>query len=939
MAQLEAEVFARLLTEAVYRIRIEESKSIQTVQDELGYAIGKSGGASIEHWRKGHLPTKLNDVENLAREIFQRSHLGADWLAKFLFYGGHPNPDSVVNEAMGGKTAVSSPPSPLVPHTPPKPTHNLPPSPTRFIGREKELAEITERLHDPSCRLLTLVGQGGIGKTRLALQAATQMFSFFPDGCYFVPLASLSSADFLISTIANTIQFSFYSGEPPKSQLFNYLHEKNLLLILDNFEHLMSDVRLIAEILENAPKLQILVTSRERLNLHGEWVFQVRGMTIPTTPNGHYSPETYSALQLFTQSARRSNSDFVLKEHDLPHVIEICQLVEGLPLAIELAAAWVRLLPVSEIAQEIGRSYDFLSSSWRDMPERHRSLQSVFEYSWNLLPDPERQVLSRLSVFRGGFRRQAAEFVTGANLVTLSGLVDKSFLYLIHSAAPHSSNHRYEMHEYLRMYASEKLAERPKKTSNGQLLPSDKEKIQDKHCQYYTAFLNQREADLKGDKQSSVLEEIGEEIENIRAAWRWAVEQGKLNAIEQSLGALFHFYDIHSWIQEGEEAFAEAVQKLREIRRLEDNYEADTILGKLLARQGRFFHRLGLYRRARELLRESLAIFRGLGLPEETVFSLNNLGKIAYRLGEYPEARRLCEESITICRQIPYESGMVTALETLGKVAEDLGEYEEAKKQHHEGLNICRLIGDKQGVATFLNSLGYVYWRLGQYTEAYQLCQESLQLYQLINDRLGIAMCQKNLGNVAADTQDYQTAKAYYQQGLALCRGIGNQWGIAALLNNLGVVAWELGEYREAQQFGEEGLAIQRQIGYQWGVGSSLETLGNVAEAMGKQQQAKAYFLEALEIAMEIKALPLALDVLVGLARLLARDGAKTKAMEILAFVRGHSALDKEGMNKAEQLWGVLMAELTADEVKTAESRATTQSLENIATDILRTPN
>ncbi len=925
MAQPEAEVFARLLTEAVYRIRIEESKSIQAVQDELGYAIGKSGGASIEHWRKGHIPTKHSDVENLAREIFRRSNLGATWLTRFLSYAGHPDPEWVMQELVPANSAVSAPPPPTPPTDEVIP-HNLPSQSTVFIGRETELVEITSQIRDLSCRLLTLVGPGGIGKTRLAVQAAWQERQLFPDGVYFVSLASLTSADFLISTIAQTIHFTFYTVEQPKNQLLNYLREKTMLLILDNFEHLMSEAGFVGEILQTAAYVQVVVTSRERLNLQGEWVFQVKGMSFPKTADSSDHLKTYSAIHLFVQSARRSRAGYVLTGADLSHVIQICRLVEGIPLAIELAAAWVRLLSCEEIAEEIGRSYDFLSTSWRDMPERHRSLQAVFEYSWNLLSEPERRVISWLSVFRGGFVRKAAEFVAETDLFTLSGLVDKSFL----SLNSNSFNPRYEMHEHLRLYAAEKLGERPKKVTKELLLPSDKQQVQTQHCRFFTTFLSQCTPRLKGKEQKEALEEIGSEIENVRAAWQWAVEQGNIEAIGQSLKALFYFYEIRSWTQEGEEAFADAVHKMRETYREQPDTASEAILGQLLARQGRFRNRLGLYRQAKELLQESLVILRRLDLPEETVFSINNLGKTAFRLGEYAEARQLCQESVTICQQIGYSEGMITALETLAKVAEELGEYDETRRQHWEGLRICRLLGDKQGIATFLNGLGYIDWRLGEYAEAEQLCQEGLEMYQEVGDRLGVAMCRKNLGNVAADTGDYEQARSQYEQGLKICREIGNQWGIAALLNNLGVIAWEVGSYLEAQRFTEEGLAIQRQIGYQWGVGNSLETLGNIAHALGKWQQSRVYFLEALQIAIDIKALPLILDVLVGLARLLAQDGKPEQAVVVLGCVLYHPAIGKEGNKKGERLWQELTAVLTPQTIETAVAAGKQKSLDEI---------
>jgi DNA-binding SARP family transcriptional activator len=339
-----------------------------------------------------------------------------------------------VREQGRGEDFATIGPSPQFLHSPAleqaQVAHNLPPQLTSFIGREEELAEILRLLcDDPDCRLLTLIGPGGIGKTRLALRAAEQALNTFSDGVYFVPLVGVSGPEFLVSTIADALNIFFSSEGDPRGQLLSHLGEKEMLLVLDSFEHLLGGVGLLSEIVLTAPQVKLLVTSRTRLNLKEEWGFEVEGMRYPLTDEAEgQALETYSAVQLFVERAHRVRTGFELLAEDVPAVLQICQLVAGMPLGIELAVFWLRMMPCQEIAHRIEQSLDFLTTSIHNVPERHRSLRAVFEHSWLLLSEDERTVFSRLSVFRGGFHSRAAGRVAGATLPLLSALVDRSLL-------------------------------------------------------------------------------------------------------------------------------------------------------------------------------------------------------------------------------------------------------------------------------------------------------------------------------------------------------------------------------------------------------------------------------------------------------------------------------------------------------------------------------
>jgi predicted ATPase/DNA-binding SARP family transcriptional activator len=727
------------------------------------------------------------------------------------------------------------------------PIHNLPVQPTPFIGRRSELAEIAGRLADPACQLLTLIGPGGIGKTRLALEAAAGALAnnTFPDGVYFIPLAPSSRADFLVSAIGHALRLAFYGPESfeenPTGQLLSYLRDRKILLVIDNFEYLISAVDLLVEMLQTAPNLTILVTSRERLNLQAEWVLEIPGMRVPEEDEIERLEE-YSAVRLFLQNARRTQADFELTEEDKPYVIRICRLVGGMPLGIQLASAWVRFLSCREIAQEIEQNLDFLATSLRDIPERHRSLGVVFAQGWNLLSDEERRAYRQLSVFQGGFRRIAAAEVVNASLPLLSALADKSFLHRTPAG-------RYEMHEVLRQYAAEKLHEDP----------VEEEQTRARHAAFYAAFLQHRYNNLKGRSQKKTMIELGEEIENIRVSWHWAVTHREINLIDLSLETLYRFYEIRGWVSEGEAAFGRAVAALAIPKNGDSTavQQQTFVLGKLMARQGALCSRLGLPNRAYDLLQKSLTIFRRLEEPEQIAFALNYLGAVA-RLR---------------------------------------GEYEQCKAFWHESLSIYREIGDRWGVAWSLNFLGHLAGEQGEYLEARQFLQESLAIHQ----------------------------------------EMGNQRGMAGSLNSLGYTVYLLGEYEEARSLLQEALAIRREVGYRRGIAISLNYLGQVAGALGELPESKRYFYEALKIAMNIEDIPLTLDILVGLATSVAKEGQTQQALELLHFPLYHVASGQEAKVRAQLLREALESHLSSTVAETAHTilASDTQQLEAAVASLL----
>jgi predicted ATPase len=383
------------------------------------------------------------------------------------------------------------------------PQHNLPSTPTAFVGREQEMRELLRLITETETKLITILAAGGMGKTRLALAVAHKLSATsFPDGLYFVPLQPLSSSDHLVNTIGNYSNYQFQQdGRSAKQQVLDYLQEKQLILLLDNFEHLLSAASFISELLQTAPQVKILVTSRERLNIYGETIFAISGLS--------YSEDTRKpndALKLFEYNARHLRPDWQISEHNLSALQQICAQVEGMPLGIELAAAWMDTLSPQEIAQEISASIDILVSSLQDIPERHRSMNAMLETTWQRLDEKLQTVFMNLSVFRGGFTREAAQFVAGMALQNLQVLIDKALIR-------RDGDGRFSIHELLRQFAEQKLQSH-----------NLADEIQAAHLQYYADFIQEREIDIKGRRQLEGLKDFDADFENVRAAWQFAAE-------------------------------------------------------------------------------------------------------------------------------------------------------------------------------------------------------------------------------------------------------------------------------------------------------------------------------------------------------------------------------------------------------------------------------
>lgn len=745
--------------------------------------------------------------------------------------------------------------------------NNLPPQPNEFVGRKRELTQISEHF-EKSARLVTLVGPGGMGKTRLALQAAAECMAQFPHGVYFVYLAPLSSAEAVVSTIAEALKFTFYSRQIPKDQLIDYLREKAMLLVLDNLEHLMDTVNLVEEMLTHAPKLKVLATSRERLNLPQETLLEVVGFDLPNlAPEVDF--ESHSAVRLFQERALHADPGFVWREEDKPHFVRICRLVGGLPLGIELAAAWVRVLPCQEIADEIEKKVDFLASTQRNTPERHRSLRAVFEYSWNLLDPQEKQVFSRLSAFGGTFDRHAADAIANASLLTLTQLLDKS---LIRKTA----DGRFYVLEILRAFGQEILDQDADSAGT----------VKDAHGDYYAQRLVALHPQLRGAKQYDALESLQADLENIRVAWAWWGQRGGIEQLLASLDPLFLFYERRSRFQEAERLFAEILDTV------DHGPDANlrSLVGKLYARRGYFLYRLGAFDEAKQCLEKGLALAEGD--KGERAFVLNHLGTLALIQGEREVATKLLQQSLTLRQAAGDDFGVAASLNNLASVAYLQGDYQTARQRYRESLAISKAKQDLWSIAAVQNNLGEISRLLGELEEAQTLFEESLKVRQQLDDRWGVAAAYNNLGSVAYMRGDWDQAKALHRESLEIRKDLGDRLGTAVSLSNLGVVSFENGEFEDALELQSESAKQRKVLGDLQGAATTLCGLGKTLLAMRNDDQAADVLAEGVELAHQASALAVALEGLLTFAELLFRSAQPDAALETLAFVAQQSELD-----------------------------------------------
>lgn len=708
--------------------------------------------------------------------------------------------------------------------------HNLPPQSTPFIGREAELVELDRLLGSPATNLVTILGMGGAGKTRLALEAGRRQLERFTHGVYFVPLAPLSSPEGLAPAIAQALSFTFREGRPPLPQLFDYLADKRLLLILDNFEHLLAGVTLVPEILRAAPSLQILVTSRQRLEVQDEQLFHLSGMDFPEweTPADALH---YSAVKLFLSSARRVRPEFELAAEDLKFVARICRLVQGLPLGIVLAAAWIEMLSPAEVAEEIERSLDFLSSETRDLPERHHSLRAVFDYSWQMLSPREQELFQNLSIFQGGFDRQAAQEVCGAGLRELMNLNNKSLIHRTQAG-------RYEVHDLLNQYAAEKREANPQSS----------QALKQRHSQYYCAQLHTLAARLTSSRRREAYAAIEAEGANARAAWEWAVRQRDLPSLSQAIEGLTMLHIWSSRHAEGEASMRLAAEALADL----ETPAARKLYAHLLSHQAHLAFGMGKDALPGQLLELSQAVLQepvlaGVDTRREQVYLLQEAASYYYQ-ADIERSTALAKQCILLAEALNDPWNTALAHLRLGWNGWASGDHPSAQQHFDACLALTRANGLQTITAGALRGLGYVFRSLEEYEKAIQVARESCIISQEMGDRRNYGIGVETLAHSLLWAGQLAEACTQMDESVRVWQDLGGLPDIVDGLIWSGLVHMYAGDYAGAQERVEAGLARSQQLDHPLFPAFAHLVLGHLSLVHNQPAQAEALLQESLQI-------------------------------------------------------------------------------------------
>jgi predicted ATPase/DNA-binding CsgD family transcriptional regulator len=752
---------------------------------------------------------------------------------------------------------------------------------TSLIGRKKEFKDIERLLGQKDCRLLTLIGAGGIGKTRLALQLDLQLRDRFGRGSFVAYLQPLRSSEFFASAVADALGIALTGREPPIVQLAHYLSDKEALIILDNFEHLLDATEQLATLMAATPNVKYLVTSREALNLREEWLYPLSGLAFPASGTAEQSDDAghnYDAVQLFNARARRVFPDFIPDKEE-EAVIQICRLVEGMPLALELAAAWRKTLSCQEIAEEIQGGLAFLTTRLRNAVDRHHSMQSVFGQTWQRLNAQEQAVFRRLSVFRGGFLRDAVAQVTGASLPILSGLVDKSLLRL-------DENGRYQIHELLRQYAAEILSQQP----------DEAQQIHAAHAAYYIEFLHQRSSAVGGGRQREALTEIRADLDNIRAVWLWAAAQGDAHALQRGSEALGLYYQFLGGYQEGTTLFSRATDAL--LAQPPSEAVDRALLGTRIY-EGWYHLRFGRLEGTEACMAHCQAIYRRLKIPPLPGYLTDPrapLSFVALIRGDYATAVRLAEQVRDVAETQQHAFNRQFAYHLLSEAHFGLGAYETAEK----------------------------------------FAQQAYAQSLMTHDRWFRAYILNNMGQIAVALGDNRMGKMHFQSSYEIRHDFADPEGVALALINLGNLAFKEGAMADATEAFQRSCTIYRDINDKGGLAAANWGMGMVACAQDELEQAQGYLREALQLAMAIDYRPVLFGLMVTIAELLWKAGQRERPVTLLAYTIHHPKTDHEARQKAHILLTTQYGKtIPPDMLTTATAKGEAGDLPGLTADLL----
>lgn len=749
--------------------------------------------------------------------------------------------------------------------------NNLPPQLTTLIGREHEVPEIHDRLINGTVRLLTLTGPGGVGKTRLSLQAGTEALDDFPDGVWFVPLEEVTDAETIVVALARALGVREIGGQPLLDTLTEYLRDKHLLLILDNFEQVAHAAPLISRLLTSAPRIKALVTSRTRLGVQGEHEMTVPPLSVPDRNTFQSATELLgcSGIRLFVERAHAASSGFSLTETNAEAITEICRGLDALPLAIELAAARVKLLPPQALLARMERRLGLLTGGRGDRPSRHQTLRATIAWSFDLLSPEEQLLFARLAVFASGFNLDASEAVCNpeGSLDILSGLealVDHS---LVRQSLDADGEVRFSMLTTIREYAAERLMDCP-----GDTTP-------ELHVEWCLGLLEEAEPALRGRNQQMWLVQLEREHDNLRAALGWTQVANRHADHLRLAAGMYQFWEMRGYFSEGR-------RWLESARSAAGDVPADVLVKALRGLASLMTHQ-GDYEEAVRVFEQSMDICRQQGDSHGTAESLAGLASAELQQGHHDAATRLFEKSLAIFRSSGDTWGEAGAINGLAAVAHDEQDYERAQALYEEALASFQALADQRNMAITLNNLATVAHDRKDYSRAIQLYDQSLALTRLLEDKRTSAMALNNQGIVAHDQGDYLRAAALYEESLGLFRHLGDRRGIAFLLLGLGMIADDQGNHQRARELHEESLALFQAMGDRRGIASALTGIAAAAHHGEDDQRAERLYLEALAYRKESGDQEGIVECLDGLASIAILRGQAERAVRLFAVGSG----------------------------------------------------
>ncbi|MFN2190401.1 MAG: tetratricopeptide repeat protein, partial [Candidatus Promineifilaceae bacterium] len=726
--------------------------------------------------------------------------------------------------------------------------HNLPAQSTPFIGRSTELALISDLIADADARLVTLLGAGGMGKTRLAIAAAEKHYESYRDGICFVSLAPLKNIDAIVPAVARAVGFSFYEGGSTLDQLRNFLRGKQVLLVLDSFEHLLDGGRIVDDILKHAPGVDILVTSRTKLNLQEEYILRVDGLKYPMREEGLKDlpdrVDEFDALNLFAHHAKRSRPDYALGPDDWEYIVEICSQMQGMPLGILLAAAWIELLPLKRIAVEIRSSFDFLETDLRDVPARHRSMRAVFDSTWALLTDWEKEIVSSLSVFHDAFTQRAAKVVSGASTADLMALSGKSLLV-------RESGGGFSMHGLIKQYSAFHLSQSSERHI----------RIRDRHSAFFCGSMMEREKEWKSGREVFAFEVIAAHFEDIRAAWRWAVERLQIDLLEMAMDS---FSEAYSWLaryQEGETEFAWTVGNLQESL-TSSKPVPDRILlviAKALCSQGEFNREfLGQHTAAEQLFQQSQAYLEqaakaGLDTRRAEIPLLIQLSRVERDKGNHYSSGRFWEKSMALSQELGdlYWEAYMTGGFAWGAVR--ARHYDEARNLFKKALSMWQSLGTTMYTVNALAGLGLVELTQGMFDESERLLRESMALDEKRGRVEKLVNLHSLLGYTLISQGEFLEAEKILESGCAFYTAIGRSDALMDVTQNLAIAYLHLGRFDEALYLGEEILDYWGQRHHSLKSGLALSLIAECILTKGDYSEAKRLLTESINILGQVK--------------------------------------------------------------------------------------